>query len=129
MVDSKITELDSDWTVVLFCHSYFITYSVLPYEIPNQNKEIAQHFGNLKCNATIACLITGHSHIDESDSENGMLVICTTCDNHTLLVDSSITRTKGTDTEQAFDYVQIDTANRKIYCTRIGAGNDREFSY
>lgn len=31
--------------------------------------------------------------------------------------------------EQAFDVVSIDTTNRKIYCTRIGAGSNREFSY
>ena len=32
-------------------------------------------------------------------------------------------------TEQAFDVVQIDTTNRVIYMTRIGAGNNRSFSY
>jgi hypothetical protein len=38
-------------------------------------------------------------------------------------------RTDGTDTEFAMDIVTIDTKNRKIYMTRLGAGIDREVSY
>lgn len=37
--------------------------------------------------------------------------------------------TAGTDTEQSFDVVTVDTANKKIYCTKIGFGEDREISY
>lgn len=37
--------------------------------------------------------------------------------------------TVGTDTEQSFDVVTVDTKNRKIYCTKIGFGADREISY
>lgn len=41
----------------------------------------------------------------------------------------SDTRVEGTITEQAFDVVQIDVAAKRIYCTRIGAGEDRVFSF
>ena len=37
--------------------------------------------------------------------------------------------TAGTTTEQSFDVVTVDTKNRKIYCTKIGFGEDREIDY
>ncbi|MBQ7345255.1 MAG: metallophosphoesterase, partial [Oscillospiraceae bacterium] len=39
------------------------------------------------------------------------------------------TRTFGTDTETSFDVVTINRATRTIYCTRVGAGEDRVVSY
>lgn len=38
-------------------------------------------------------------------------------------------RVVGTATETALDVVTIDRLNRKIYMTRVGAGNDREIEY
>lgn len=35
-------------------------------------------------------------------------------------------RVEGTPTEHCFDVVTVDVDNNKIYCTRIGAGEDRE---
>mgnify|MGYP003290481395 CR=1 FL=1 len=69
----------------------------------------------------IAC-IAGHNHKDLSDEINGILYITTT---------SSLAnkRTFGTTEEDAFDIFTIDTENRKIYTTRFGAGEDREFTY
>lgn len=37
--------------------------------------------------------------------------------------------TVDTDTEQSFDVITVDTKNKKIYCTKIGFGEDREFTY
>ena len=34
-----------------------------------------------------------------------------------------------TATEDAWDIITIDRENRKIYCTRFGAGADREIAY
>ena len=85
---------------------------------------------------TPVCMITGHTHIDGSlTTSGGIPCICTTTDSYDLnyeLVDGTPTRTprtKGTIDEQAFDVFQFDFTNRKIYCTRIGYGSDREFSY
>lgn len=39
------------------------------------------------------------------------------------------TRTSGTITMELLDIISIDTENRKIYCTRYGAGDDRTVSY
>lgn len=38
-------------------------------------------------------------------------------------------RIAGTITEQSFDVVTVSRATRKIYCTKIGAGADREAAY
>lgn len=87
-------------------------------------------------NVTPVCFITGHTHIDGVlNSTGGIPCICTTTDSYAQnyeLVDGTPTktpRTKGTTDEQAFDVFQFDFTNRKIYCTRIGYGSDREFSY
>ena len=74
-------------------------------------------------------IFSGHIHLDgEVTTTAGIPFIATTCDAYREEFGKLI-RENGTITEQAFDVVQIDRINRKIYMTRIGAGNDREFSY
>lgn len=87
-------------------------------------------------NVTVVCMITGHTHIDGSlTTSGGIPCICTTTDSYQLnyeLVDGTPTatpRARNTVNEQAFDVIQFDFANRNIYCTRIGYGADRQFSY
>lgn len=80
-------------------------------------------------NVTVIGSICGHTHIDGSyTSAQGIPHICTTTDAYALQ-QGSLARLLNTTSEQAFDVVQIDKTNRKIYCTRIGAGADREFSF
>lgn len=69
----------------------------------------------------IAC-IAGHNHADRSREINGIWYI-------TTAASLANTRAYGTTEEDAFDIFTIDTANRKIYATRFGAGEDREFTY
>lgn len=84
------------------------------------------------------CVLTGHSHTDASmtlTSGTPIIMVTTDCQpkrhtsydwtNSSWLNES----TKGTTGEQAFDVVTIDKENRNIYCTRIGYGSDREFTY
>lgn len=92
---------------------------------------------------TSICYLCGHTHEDMSiakaDDANQILLVCTTGDlykdasgAHYTFVDgqgNTITREVGTIYEQAFDVIQIDPVAKKVYCTRIGAGLDREFSY
>lgn len=87
-------------------------------------------------NVTVVCTITGHTHIDGNIlSSGGVLCICTTCDsweqNYELQSGSpvKVSRELNTVNEQAFDVFQFDFTRKKIYCTRIGYGSDREFSY
>lgn len=79
----------------------------------------------------VACMIGGHAHMDMSKTtDGGVPVIVTTTDNAGAEASAStLTRTAGTVSEQAFDVFTIDTTNRTIEATRIGAGEDRSFTY
>lgn len=80
-------------------------------------------------NGDVIAVFSGHMHLDGAlYTTSGIPFIATTCDAFSEEY-GTLTRTKDTITEQAFDVVQIDRANRKIYMTRIGAGSDREFTY
>lgn len=83
------------------------------------------------CGGEVCCLIGGHSHIDFSTATTGGVpVIVTTTDNCGAESSvSGLTRTVGTTSEQAFDVFTIDTTNKVIKTTRIGAGSDRTFNY
>lgn len=89
---------------------------------------------NVQCNysgkaRTVVGAITGHRHIDTYYIYDGRFpVIATACDTGAYR-DTMPLRVAGTITEQAFDIVQIDIATKRIYCTRIGAGADRTFSF
>lgn len=130
----KISELDATWNVVIFTHEYFLgksVSSVNSYVTERLNSKVLSK----KFEATIAALFVGHTHYDMSTVHNyagkSVLVICTMQDaaSSNQNTESGIPMVIGTDTEQAFDLVQIDFTNRKIYCTRVGAGESREFSY
>ena len=75
----------------------------------------------------LVCVLAGHIHKDASGTNDGYLTIVTTSDG--LYTTDGYSRTMGTVTEGAFDCISVDFDSRKIYCTRIGAGSDREFSY
>lgn len=81
------------------------------------------------CTGEVICVFSGHNHVDGCiQTDGGLNVISTTCDAYGA-PEGGVVRTKGTITEQAFDVVNIDYENKKIYMTRIGAGEDRVFSY
>ena len=124
-----ITELASGWTVVVLTHQYYSNAAQLTRD-DNGDKILAGLNAIYdSANATIACVICGHSHRDVLETTaKGFPVICTTCDVRGG-ESGSLTRTAGTYTEQAFDVFHIDTTARKIYATRIGAGSDRETTY
>ena len=67
----------------------------------------------------------GHVHADNA-WDDGFPVISTRCDaqveNNAEL---KAERIKGTATEQSFDVFTVNKAKRKIYATKIGAGEDR----
>lgn len=75
----------------------------------------------------VIAVLTGHRHADGAvTTDAGVLIVATTCDG--LAEGGSLTRTRGTITESAFEVVQIDLENDKMYLTRIGAGSNRTFN-
>lgn len=77
----------------------------------------------------VACVLSGHVHFDISNTTAyDFPIIATTTDAYGRSTDQLV-MTPGTTTEQAFDVVILDTANKSVKMIRIGAGENREFSY
>lgn len=143
-VEARCLELPSDWSVVLACHGYLANMkneSTGEYEWVDEQtyegaRDLKEKLLSIKSrsSADIIMLIVGHAHRDNAktltDGNTSLSVVCCTTDCfEQSTVFNSWEMTKGTDTEQAFDIVQIDRTERKIYLTRVGAGDDRVISY
>lgn len=96
-----------------------------------RNSTVTVNFSNAK--GEIAGVFAGHTHLSEIRVGNNQMY--TTCPLITITnavggeVRDGTTRTDGTDSEFAMDIVTVDTKNRKIQMTRLGAGSDREVGY
>lgn len=78
--------------------------------------------------ANIIGIFCGHCHADAVVTDDLPCPIVTVnCAINSPYDGTS--RTANSVKETAIDIVSIDKANRKIYTTRLGAGNDREISY
>lgn len=122
----RLSELSNGWNALVVSHYLF---SDSTGTIHDNGQIIIDCINEVysTMNATLIGILAGHNHADYSTTEsvNGYHLIATTCDTFT----GTPTKTVGTYTEQAFDVIHIDTTNKKMYATRIGAGNDREWSY
>lgn len=140
-MQERILELQSGWTVVVFCHQFWTgdlsIRSALQLDtngilIQNAINEIYDN-----SDAIISCIISGHCHRNYAAiSAKGYPIIATTCDTGGFLSEDydpdTPFRVAGTSTEQAFDLFYINTASRNIRIIRFGAGDsimDRCFDY
>ena len=73
---------------------------------------------------------SGHTHTDTVTTDFGIPIITTRCDGKEEN-DATLNAEKvlGTVTEQSFDIFTVNKAERKIYATKIGAGDDREIEF
>ena len=135
---NKILELDSNWTVVIFQHIFFTARLATVPTLPRSDfatatiNALSDIYDSMQC--SIAAIISGHVHRDYTYITNhDVPCIATTCDSGGLNASAYDpdygTRTAGTTSEQAFDVFTIDTANRTVNATRIGAGIDRSWTY
>ena len=135
-IETWFTELDSSWTIVVFAHIYWQSNDGGGISVATSGEELLNRIIALIPNmqATIAALITGHTHVDHSaDSGHGFPIISTSCDAYDSrrALDNN-PRTLGTTTEQCMDLFYINTKNKTISTIRIGAGDttaDRSFTY
>jgi hypothetical protein len=140
-----VTALTSEYTIVIFMHHTLHGTGTIDDRTNFTYFEALTSIKNVLDNVTctVACVIGGHTHVDMSDTTGSFPIIVTTCDAHGIQASHATTddRTANSINEQAFDVFHLDTANRKIYVTRIGGGqnnaltsndftvNDREFTY
>lgn len=103
-----------------------------------RNSTVNVNFTNAK--GEVAGVFTGHVHYDymRYTGHNPLFATCPLITITTSLGgdprqspdgETLPTRTDGTATEFAMDIPTIDTKNRMIYLTRLGAGSDRVISY
>ena len=99
------------------------TNSVIDVDFTNSNGEVMGFFA-------------GHVHWDIVDTTTMDCPIITiisagaSVNEYNMKEGETIpTRVAGTDTETSFDVVTINKKTRTIYCTRVGAGSDRQVSY
>lgn len=104
-----------------------VTYT--DFENPWRNSVISADFS--QSSGKIIGVFTGHIHKDSTleTFESCPLVTITTSLGGDVRDVGAVAREVGTSTEFAFDVVTIDKTNGKIYCTRVGAGNDREIAH
>ena len=77
----------------------------------------------------IIAMVSGHVHFDYTGAINGIQQIVTTCDAIDHTSHWGVEMTAGTVTEHAFDVIKVDKFTRTVRCFRIGAGEDRTFTY
>lgn len=148
---------DEDWSVMVFSHlqpyatgvtgaTGTIRNATIARKILQAFKNKTSYSGNSSTNtedelrATVSVdftngggnvigWFTGHVHYDNMvDMPEGIKLITTLCDGWSPWADAPV-KTKGTTTEHAFDILTINTKDRKVDLTRIGAGSNRSFSY
>lgn len=97
-----------------------------------QNSHVSVNFTNAK--GDIIAVFAGHVHGDDADTTTLRRPIITILAagapiNDHLGYTAPPRYPWGTDQETSFDIVTINKSTRTIYCTRVGAGADRQFSY
>jgi len=141
---------DGDWTVVLCTHEslgadpgyvYYNRELILgvidafrrhtAYEAGTHYADVAGYDARVAVDFTgkggdFAVWVGGHTHRSGHLLQNGVLTVCSPSDS---MVSARGLRLQNTPTEQAFDIFTVDKSAHKLYITRIGAGEDREFAY
>lgn len=77
----------------------------------------------------IIAMVSGHVHFDYTGKVNGIQQIVTVCDAVDHAQHYNVDMEAGTITEHAFDVIKVDKFTRTVRCFRIGAGEDRIFTY
>ncbi|MBQ9786112.1 MAG: Ig-like domain-containing protein [Clostridia bacterium] len=133
---SKILELDSDWTTLIFHHGIWTAGTGETIEINNDGQLMIDAIDSIydEARCTIAGIYSGHAHRDYLGySEKGYALVSTTLDcsssGQSRYDVTNPTRTSGTTTEQTFDVVFLNPAANSFETIRIGAGDDRSFNY
>lgn len=133
---ARLTELETGWTAIIFQHMVIESDKTeQTVHLITRGTETLNAIGDVynTLNCTIAALVCGHVHVDAVvDTNYNFKIISTTCDAGGANAASdwnNPTRTAGTTSEQAFDVYSLDTTNRTINITRIGAGSNRTVQY
>lgn len=144
---ARLTELEEGWNVVVLFHRYYdgVNASTGAHNVSPDGALIASLLNALNTRSTytsakytfnfatakagVVAIISGHTHRDYSETAaSGFPIIATRCDAYRG-ASQEITRTLGDITEHAIDLFFVDTTARTIKTVRLGAGEDRAFTF
>lgn len=152
---NTLNSVQDGWYVVVLTHIFFEIYTIEGVKTPDKTRTgiitqqivdayqsknsvtlsydgVSLSYNFSQANGKVAAIFTGHVHYDYSINSPESYPIISILEDSTYYLSSmpdNPTRTAGTYTEQALDVVCIDTENKVIKTIRIGAGEDRIFSF
>ena len=129
-LNDVLASTNSDWHIIIFVHTIYISSSDYTNKIISSFMTsviaILDEYNSVSENAKIEAIFAGHSHEDYNTSTSaGIPIILIDCDTW----QGKPLSYKGTYQEQAFDIVTLNYIEKKIYCVRVGRGNNRIISY
>ena len=104
---------------------YQTTYSTTYTDYNNNTYNINKDFTGKKHSILFA--IAGHNHIDRLQENNGIYYVQTICD-ATYKQDDSVPSRRDINL-QCFDIITINKTTNTVNLTRVGAGEDRSFTF
>ncbi|MDE6568267.1 MAG: metallophosphoesterase, partial [Lachnospiraceae bacterium] len=123
--------VEADVAAWMVGHCHRDLSSLLTYQADKKDNvpEITEEPAEITTGSAVNEGSTGKEE-QQTKKDSTLLVVSTNCDTYKQSTpwggyDMKI----GTNTEQAFEIVQIDTRQHKLYLTRVGAGVDRTFQY
>lgn len=131
-LEAVLNLMPEDYAAIVFSHvTPLVRLQAWTDQIRNREKLIAvlDRFAD-----RILAFVNGHNHCDHlfNDLHNGQFPIisvnCAKCEYFTEHKPEGAVvpyRRLGDRTQESFDLMQVDTADRRIYFTRFGAGRDR----
>lgn len=132
---------DNDWDCVIFSHLAIWNTTEAGYncdvvELRDDVRAVVEGFKTktgdfADYKGDFIGWFSGHSHFDDMlyYSDNGSFVNVISDGDTTVSSEPGISREMNTVNEQSFQVVTVDKSNKRVYCTRIGAGDDRCFNY
>lgn len=139
--DKALKLPDDDWTCLIFSHIASWDKSDAGYncdevQLKDKVRKVVEDFKNKTGEFTdykgdFIAWLSGHEHLDDMIyfSNNGGFVQVISDGDTTLTSEKGRVRELNTVDEQSFQVFTVDKNKKKVYCTRIGSGEDRSFNY
>ena len=131
-LEETLSNMPEGYVVIIFSHiTPLVQLQAWAKEIRNSDRmmEVLDSYGE-----SILAFVVGHNHCDQiyNDLDNGKFPIisinCAKCEyflEHKPAGSIVPPRRLGDRTQESFDIMQVDAANKRICFTRFGAGYDR----
>ncbi len=127
VLDLSNKDNSEDWQVLFLTHT--VDESSAHSEIPSDSETLYSIINDFQDKGgTVIAIITGHHHIDSTTIKNNILII--TVRSASIVYDRNGYNTENYDeNDLSFDVFTVDTESKTLYSTKVGRGEDRQWSY